>query len=192
MPGPYSDAMKEAKSSFIPGWRLLQLAGDHDFKVRMAVVDSDRCPKSVLTLLTRDRTGSVCQMVAGRSDCPPESLTTLAVHRMVAVRVEVGHNPATPKAALLELAKDFDVAVRQAVASNPSTPTEALAGLANCQLSVQLLVAQNEAAGPALLRSMSRSASIAVRQEVATNRATPTEVLAALAEDRAAAASGCK
>ena len=136
-------------------------------------------------------------------------MRSMAGHPSEEMRIAAAHNLATPAASLRALARDDSEVVRAVAARNPSTPLEAFAGLASDSSSiVQAAVGLSGRATPEMLEALASTNLVAfeavaqhdvplrpnqvrslaamggdVGAAVASNAATPPDVLSILATD---------
>lgn len=177
---------KAAGNAGTPPGALEALAGDPQWHVRFAVAGNPRTPEHRLAGLASDERWEVRRAVASRWPVPAALLETLASDPYREVRCAVASRPAPPQA-LRILAEDPYRQVRREVAANPATPPDVLARLAadgaeGAAVSDDPHLADTSRL-QAAIRGVSEQMKETVRQRVARNPSTPSEVLAGLLLD---------
>jgi hypothetical protein len=162
---------------------LAPLAKDVDVKIRLAVARHPACPGEALAILAKDGGMKIRTAVAQNPACPGKILALLAKNGDVEIRLAVAQNPACPGEALALLAKDEDMEIRTAVARNPACPRETLALLAKDKDSKENDKDDIHFAGMYEALVLLGKPKSRVRRAVAGNTATPSDILALLAED---------
>ena len=131
----------------------------------------------------------VLEAVAENRAIPAALLMSLAKHKDLKIRLKVARNPGTPAEVLTALSKDKDVYLRSVVASNAITPVAVLEVLATDKWPVVLSSTAANPSTPMALRHHLLKALANVsgfRDAVASDPATPVDVLEALARDKKA------
>ncbi len=189
---------------------LNQMAIDTNAVVRAKAAFNMSASAEILTLLSVDKEGFVRSEVAKNARTPVTVLGNLASDEDVNVRKGVATNSSAPVGVLEKLAKDADSLVQSAVAANVIAPPDLLRKLAKLQHSENVLVsiagntscpadlletlakgapdvchevALNINTGVSTLEMLARHPYSGVREAIAINERTPSNILSLLASD---------
>ena len=174
---------KAASNASTPPGALDALAGDPQWHVRFVIARNPHTPEHRLAVLASDERWEVRRAVASRWPIPTALLEILARDSYREVRCAVASSPAPPQA-LRILAADTYRQVRREVAANPATPPDVLAQLAADDTEGASVSDDPHLAGTSSLQAaFSERMKETVRQRVAKNPSTPSEVLAGLLLD---------
>lgn len=171
-----------------PPEALRILASDPQSWVRFNVANSPNTPADVLRGLSSGGTSSIRYQVAYNPSTPIDVLQALAKDTDTRVRAGVASNPSASIDLLQALCRDPENWVRASVASNPTASTDMLRALAtDCDEGVRGSVAKNPKV-PADLYAQLVPLLVGgddwdARCEVASNPATPLDILIGLSRD---------
>ena len=165
------------------GW-LGRGGGTHPLS-RLAVHEA--APAEVLEALAADADASIVQRAVANPNLGGDSLRRVGADDPQARRW-LARNPNTPPDQLAELAVDADSWLALELARHPQLPAELRMELferavASDDEYVRIHVAIQPLLPPRLLRELARDEKPLARRNVAANRATPLDVLEALAAD---------
>jgi hypothetical protein len=152
---------------------------------RLAVHEA--APGEVLEALAADENASIVQRAAANPNLDADSLRRIGADDPQA-RLWLARNPNTPPDQLAELAADADAWLALDLARHPQLPEELREGLFERSAAadndyVRIHAAIQPLMPPRLLRQLARDQKSLARRNVAANRATPLDVLEALADD---------
>jgi hypothetical protein len=182
------------------GAALEKLVSDANPQVRSCVAQNAATPAAVLAALARDEDIEVRGRVAWNPRTPPAALAVLSHDPVDWVRSKVAANVAISQELLAAFSRDESVLIRAGVAANPAAPSEILASLARdldggifilkrygnkalggvSRAEVRLALASNIATPPEVLAALSFTPNHVILDLIALNSSTPPEVLAAL------------
>ena len=161
---------------------LLRLAASADAGTRLSVAWNPNAPAEALARLAGDEKLAVRKGVAKHPRTPCEAMSALGRDPAWEVRAAVAHNRAAPPAVLAELARDPAWEVRAAACAHPGAPAEARAAGPGRRIA-SIRTGAPPSPPEAVLRQWAESDDPWVRARAAADRATPPDVLVALAGD---------
>jgi len=151
--------------------------------VRESLLSNAALPSELLKGFASSQDRSVRTAVARNPSMPGDVLVQLAEDDSRSVRSAVAENPATPERPLRLLSRDAEKSVRWSVAGNANIARDIVELLANePDDDVRREVARNPSTGPEALRLLARAPNDVVCA-VASNPATPLDVLSDLAQE---------
>ena len=166
---------------------LKLLSKDKSESVRNAIAGNPQATPALLKVLARDRSEYVIRAVALNPSTPAATLKALASANSEDIRYSVVCNEKVPVQILQLLAKDDSVSVRAAVASNERTPAKLLVALAHdSEDNVRQGVAENPKAPVEILEALTHEqgeVGTILRFKVAYNPSTPQRILRRLWQD---------
>lgn len=176
--------LKLAEDPVTPGDILLQLAGQEDRSVRMAIVKRDSLPEAVIRQLLEAGDASIDEKIAYRYDGPEWLIRQLTRQPSPKVRRVVAGKRALPLDNMTELAQDPEMEVRRAIAFNEATPSEILYQLIeDPDANVRVGLALNGKCPPSIMEALAQDPSVKVRKILASHESLTDPVRRILAED---------
>ncbi len=151
---------------------------------------NEKTPPDVLVTLSGDKDKYIRTIVANNTNTPPETLARLAEDEDPDVRKFVSSNPKTPIEVLARLPNDKYAYVLINLAWNPNTPSEALTRIAKEERVPNYLVselreaiAHNHNTSSEILVRLVNDRAFSVREMLALNPNTPVDSLEILARE---------
>ena len=166
--------------------KLIELAKDRDWLVRISVARNINTPCDLFFLLAKDQSFLIQNAVAQNPNAPVEILELFAYSKYYStVRVSVAKNSKTPLYILRILKHDLDVEVRKGVAQNQNSSSDILSSLAKDDADeVRQAVAENPQTPANILENLANDVKYYIRLSVAQNVNTPREILTKLVQDK--------
>ena len=179
---------------------LTVLATFNDWRLRQAVARHPATPEQTIALLTRDSDYDVRSSAAAHPRLRQRDLKRLSIDPHFAVRLAIVERPETPQSVLDAMVFDDTDHVREAVLTNPQLSKEALAlhdgvihgtfvtqraltKLAKGNSMLRKLIAAHPLCPAKLRVELARDDDWRIREAVANNECTESEVLESMGED---------
>jgi hypothetical protein len=157
---------------------LMRAIGHPDPSFRELAAEAGTSNREVMAVALHDDHPPVRVVAARSSAAPPGDLAAVAADTSVEVRRAVAANSSTPVPALITLVHDPDVEVRHAAVRQHRLPADVMADLADSDDSVVLCaVAASPLTKASTLHRLSKSASVEVWFQLASNLRTPARSL---------------
>ena len=169
------------------------LASSKSVDNRTSAAQDKDIPLKWLKLLSKDKSETVRNAIAGNPQATPAILKVLARDRSEYVVSAVASNTRTAAVTLNALASAQSESIRSSVAGNEKVPVQILQLLAKDKsIDVRTAVARHERTPPRLLVALARDKDEYVRQGVAENPKAPVELLEALSREQGEEGSICR